>query len=319
MSLTRRMRNIPAHMYPIAILAPVLIFFHFAVSSANLHDVFPTPKLAHELREMSFPSQSMAEAFTRIWKHRSDVHAHYVRERNAKHLNTNFSTVAERNAYDYFEPEWNCEDEVRLGADTVSSGDGPKFVCGSEVLASTEDCIVYSVGSNFDFSFEFAVSRIAPQCEIHTFDGTLDFTKRSLPAGLKERNIHFHHWNIVSECLPEENSKLSHPSECVSDSLKKLTHEGKTITWLKIDCEGCEYTVIPKFIESPIEAHQIMVEVHGTDAQKIANLFNSLYNAGMMIFHKERNHWGCKGYLCVEYSLIGSTYAQKVLHTFLAS
>ena len=299
-----------------SVIAIVPILF-FALASTDLREVHSTYEAkAHKSQEWLTPCQSMDEAFTRIWNRRKNTHAQYVLERNAKNSEIDFTTVAPRNAYDYFEPEWNCEDEVRLGSDIVSSGDGPKFVCGSDVLASTEDCVVYSIGSNYDFSFEYAVNRIAPQCEIHTFDGTLDLTKRSLPEGLKEKNIHFHNWNIVSDCGSEELN----PSRCVSDSLQTLNHhESKTITWLKIDCEGCEYTVIPKFAESSVRTHQIMIEVHGTDAQKVESLFSSLHNAGMMIFHKERNHWGCNGYSCVEYSLISSSYAQKVLHNFLTS
>ena len=31
----------------------------------------------------------------------------------------------------------------------------------------------------------------------------------------------------------------------------------------------------------------------------------------MMIFHKERNQWGCNGYTCVEYSLISPAAAKR--------
>jgi len=255
--------------------------------------------------------------FTRIWNRRQNTHAAYVRERDAQHSKINFTTTASKKAYDYFEPEWNCEDEVRLGSTIVSSGDGPKFVCGLGVLASTESCIVYSIGSNYDFSFEYAVNNFAPQCEIHTFDGTLNLSKRPLPDRLKEKNIHFHNWNIVSDCRSEELAKLDSPSQCVSHTLQKLNHhESATITWLKMDCEGCEFTVIPKFVESSVKIDQLMIEVHGTNALRIASLFSCLHNAGLMIFHKERNHWGCDGYKCVEYSLMTSDYAKKVSRAF---
>ena len=105
--------------------------------------------------------------------------------------------------------------------------------------------------------------------------------------------MHFHNWNIVSDCTSENLAQLDHPSLCVSDSLKELNHENKVISWLKIDCEGCEFSVIPKFMESSIETHQIMVEMHFSNAVKIAGLYRVLYGAGMMIFHKERNQWGC--------------------------
>lgn len=36
-----------------------------------------------------------------------------------------------------------------------------------------------------------------------------------------------------------------------------------------------------------------------------------------MIFHKERNHWGCDGYRCVEYSLLSMDVAWHVLQESL--
>ena len=141
----------------------ILPLLFFAIGSTDLHEVLSTV----EAIDAKAPCQSMDDEFTRIWNRRKHTHAQYVRERNAKNSKMNFTSVKIKQAYDYFEPEWNCEDEVRLGSAIVSSGDGPKFVCGSDVLASTEDCVVYSIGSNYDFSFEYAVNRIAPQCEIH--------------------------------------------------------------------------------------------------------------------------------------------------------
>mmetsp|Transcript_10620 Transcript_10620/g.48792 ORF Transcript_10620/g.48792 Transcript_10620/m.48792 type:complete len:316 (-) Transcript_10620:283-1230(-) len=251
----------------------------------------------------------------RVWNRKQVKHAEYAGARAQMISGMDWSRVHQLSAYDAFEPEWNCEDEARIGAGVVNTGDGPKFACGSEVLSSTQNCIVYSIGSNLDFSFEYAVHKIAPNCTIHTFDGTVNLTKRALPNGLKEKNIQFHNWNIVSDCHTEHSTI----SVCVHGTLKKLNHELKTISWLKIDCEGCEHTVIPHFLESSVHIDQIMVEMHGTDALKTAELFKTLHNAGMMIFHKERNQWGCQGYNCVEYSLISADLAKKVVQNVLGA
>ena len=48
-------------------------------------------------------------------------------------------------------------------------GDGGKWVCDPHRITEQKDCLVYSVGSNNDFSFEMAVLKdIGPHCEIHT-------------------------------------------------------------------------------------------------------------------------------------------------------
>jgi hypothetical protein len=248
-----------------------------------------------------------------IWNRKTNLHSEFDAERQLLLADINWDEIEALNAYDMFELEWNCEDETRFGNGVVSIGDGPKFACGSTVLASTDNCIVYSIGSNYDFSFEYAVNRIAPLCEIHTFDGTMDLSERPLPEDLSGKRIHFHNWNVIADCTDSGASAL-----CVTDTLRKLGHSLKTVTWLKIDCEGCEYSVIPSFFQSRLQIDQIMVEIHGYDPKRIADLFGIFRDEGLMIFHKERNHWGCNGYTCVEYSLINSKYARKALHNYLS-
>ena len=223
------------------------------------------------------------------------------------------NSVKPRETYDLIEPVLSCDDETRFGSGRFNTGDGPKFVCGVNVLKQTDRCLVYSIGSAYDFSFEFAVRKAAPACEIHTFDGTMDLASRPLSPQVSVDGIYFHNWNVVDSC---ETTRLAVPSRCMKEILKELNHTARVITWLKIDCEGCEFTVIPKFVESSVKIDQLMIEVHGTNALRIASLFNCLHNAGLMIFHKERNHWGCDGYRCVEYSLMTSDYAKKVLRAF---
>jgi Methyltransferase domain len=46
-------------------------------------------------------------------------------------------------------------------------GDGPKFVCGLAFLRNKTDCLVYSIGSNQDDSFERSVLKVAPNCEVN--------------------------------------------------------------------------------------------------------------------------------------------------------
>jgi len=218
--------------------------------------------------------------FRNIWLRKTAKHDRYRARRSELTLSKDFSKVPIRLAYDFFEPEWNCEDEVRFGSDLVSDGDGPKFTCGVELLNSLDECIVYSIGSNYDFSFEYAVHNTAPHCVIHTFDGTLNLTERALPDDLGDKNIHFHNQNVVAE---DCHAQSSVPSLCVADVLKKLNHEHKTITWLKVDCEGCEFTVMPIFMKYEVKVDQIMIEVHGTDAVQVAELFQVLHDAGRIL------------------------------------
>ena len=71
-----------------------------------------------------------------------------------------------REAHDIIEPEWVCESEFRLGnnskgeAAAFSMGDGPKFVCGADLLATMPDCLVYSIGSNWQWDFEWVAEAL---------------------------------------------------------------------------------------------------------------------------------------------------------------
>ena len=69
------------------------------------------------------------------------------------------------------EPSFNCNFEERLGR----AGDGGKWICNPETirngLRNKDGCLVYSVGSNGDTSFETAIhEQLSKECEIHTFD-----------------------------------------------------------------------------------------------------------------------------------------------------
>jgi hypothetical protein len=74
-----------------------------------------------------------------------------------------------------WEPSFTCLHERRIGG----NGDGPKWVCDPHRI-DPDNCLVYSFGSNNEFSFEEAILRdISAKCEIHTFDPTIGPTPSS--------------------------------------------------------------------------------------------------------------------------------------------
>jgi hypothetical protein len=76
---------------------------------------------------------------------------------------------------DNWEPSFTCQHERRIGG----NGDGPKWVCDPHRI-DPDSCLIYSFGSNNDFSFEESVLReISAKCEIHTFDPTIGPTPSS--------------------------------------------------------------------------------------------------------------------------------------------
>ena len=249
-----------------------------------------------------------------LWTAKWNKHTTYLEGLEQLELasKTNLSRWNGKRAFDMYEPEWVCESEVRVGPEVVNVGDGPKFVCGLENLKEEENCLVYSIGSGYRFQFEEGIRKHAPNCEFHVFDGTMDLSHRALPPELEPMDIHFHNWNIATK---SEAARSKYPSKTLEDVLQQLNHAGKTIQIFKIDCEGCEYTVLPHLAglieDNLLHVGQIQVEVHGINAKKIQTLFQRLRKAGFIIFHKERNQWGCQGYSCVEYALLAVSTAQK--------
>ena len=220
--------------------------------------------------------------------------------------------------YDLYEPEANCLSEERFGNDRFASfGDGPKFVCGVDFIANqaeltNKSCLVYSIGSDNDISFEKSVSKHLG-CEIHTFDPTVrveDFVGTSVAS--------FHGWGL-GEDGEVVNFGVRGGGSFTSMSLKsmveKLGHTGRNIDLLKIDCEGCEWQALPDVFDAihagEMKVDQIQIELHGGTKDLIKSLFHKADAARMRIMHKERNHWGCDGYRCLEYAFVSESFLRK--------
>jgi hypothetical protein len=204
--------------------------------------------------------------------------------------------------FDIYEPEWTCPYEERIGPHLVNIGDGPKFLCAPHMLKSG---LVYSIGSANQFSFERGIRRFCFNCKIHTFDGTVGNPK--VPTAL--RGLSFHSWNIASE--PSNGSKV------ISKSPKETLAEvhgtpNVTLEVLKMDCEGCEFEVLPRLLELA-PSNQVLVEIHRKKSfAALRGLLRLMRSHGYLIFHKERNSWGCSGHSCVEYAFISIAHAYRV-------
>eukprot|EP00980_Cylindrotheca_fusiformis_P001182 scaffold323_cov93-Cylindrotheca_fusiformis.AAC.4 len=224
------------------------------------------------------------------------------------------SDVNEKRAYDLFEPEAVCFNDERFGSRHRFSafGDGPKFVCGADTIAAKsktpEGCLVYSVGSNNKIDFEVAVDHVMG-CETHTFDPTL---AKPFKGG---KYATFHPWGIGIDGEEAEFRNKTWVSKGIETIMNELGHSDRTLDILKIDCEGCEYQAMPVLFDAiaagRVKVNQVQVELHGTLYPPVANLFKAADKAKMRIFHKERNHWGCHGYSCVEYALISEDFLRE--------
>ena len=115
-----------------------------------------------------------------------------------------------------------CNDLVFTGHDW--------YFCNETI--NFDDCIVYSVGISLEWSFDNFMGKLG--CEVHSFDPTVDLSKIDMG-----KNIHFHKWGIGSFNMGSYSQKQE-GSEILpmSEILRRLGHENKKISILKMDCEG---------------------------------------------------------------------------------
>lgn len=250
-----------------------------------------------------------------LWKQMGDYNARSIAHRQAalqQEYDSEAKVIDKLNAYDPFEQTWNCYFEQRIGREF---GDGGKFVCGLDgYFRSLPSCLVYSIGSDGDFSFEEAVKSNFG-CEIHTFDPTGDTP--ILQTLASRRGIEFHAIGLgQGEGEMKNANNVTHPVLPLYKMMKLVGHTGRKLDILKVDCEGCEHAAFEAIYDAVLAKElvigQILVEMHGADIRLNTAFFERTNSANYYIFHKERNHWGCQGYACVEFSLIHNSTAWDI-------
>lgn len=197
-----------------------------------------------------------------------------------------------------YEPDFVCQHERRIGR----LGDGGKWICDPHRISDQEDCLVYSVGSNNDFSFEQSVlDEIGPHCEIHTFDfgnyqegaeklGFREHKGQQLPA------VNYHKFGLGTDGGKFKSLKTV---------VDLLGHTNRTIDIFKIDCEGCEWSTAYQWFEADVTLRQIQVELHQSDVIKTPQFFDLLYENNYVITHKESNiEWTGPQNVAIEYALL---------------
>jgi hypothetical protein len=127
-------------------------------------------------------------------------------------------------------------------------GEGGKSLCGaSALLSGRESCLVVSVGLNDDVRFESDLHARFEECEIHGFDGTLVGDRAALRTRLP-RFLHLH------------------PVNFDGGSWRAFEDRG-VVDLLKIDCESCEHTALPSWLDH-VCTEQIQVEIHAGGSMK---------------------------------------------------
>eukprot|EP00878_Enallax_costatus_P019727 GHUV01020820.1.p1 GENE.GHUV01020820.1~~GHUV01020820.1.p1 ORF type:complete len:260 (+),score=54.85 GHUV01020820.1:230-1009(+) len=178
-----------------------------------------------------------------------------------------------------------------------NTADGGKLLCGLSKLKPP--CIIYSLGSNGDYSFEQDALNNT-KCEVHTFDCTYDGTSID-----PER--HKYHKTCVGRAGP------------LFKTWEQITHElgHKVIDVAKIDIEGHEPSVLAELRHDMPLPRQVVIEIHmhpvegptalaapsaRTPAQ-VALMFMHMASIGYGVVGEEDNIWGEAG-CCAEFTFL---------------
>lgn len=176
------------------------------------------------------------------------------------------------------------------------------MICTDDIPQN--ECVVYSLGSRNDFSFDKAVvERFG--CQVHTFDCTV----KPLPEKRIPQGVSFYPWCVGDKDemkVIDTDGKLGQ-YYTLSTIQRKLQHQ--TVDLLKMDIERHEFAVI-QTLNAGNSPRQISFEVHLNNAHKMwggpvsevewTSMWATLDGLGYGVFDHEPNP-RCK--CCCELSI----------------
>ncbi|XP_076068835.1 uncharacterized protein LOC143041065 [Oratosquilla oratoria] len=210
--------------------------------------------------------------------------------------------------------ETTCRKLVRVGGRSCRRiYDGAKMLCMDEDVASPpNDCLTYSFGVGYDFSFDEHMQDFG--CEVHAFDHDESHEKYEHLIG---PSVFYHKMRIGEKSRYIKNCKKLDTKEktceshiryrTMTDLRKELNHEDRRLFYLKMDIEGEEWKVLPQVLDQTRVLHdttQLSLEIHlnmlleRNETIKRAlvldalGVMTSLHNLGFRLVFYETNELG---------------------------
>jgi len=144
--------------------------------------------------------------------------------------------------WDFYIPSFRCPHRVeRVGA----LGDGGKWVCGLERIAQQDSCVIYSFGINNESSFEAALMRAAPRCQVWGYDFSVpNFGPEITEDASLRARAHFRSWGLGSA---DNYGPDANPPFYTLQTLMAMNGHS-FIDILKVDIEGAEFDALASFL-----------------------------------------------------------------------
>lgn len=176
-----------------------------------------------------------------------------------------------------FRPIWNCPFKQRIG----EVFDGGKNLCNLERLRATQNCQIYSFGSNGLVEFKVEL-RSLTECDISIFDPTVA-NLPVLPEGIR-----FYQWGLSDKAGNITVNSKNYPAYSMTDIMDKLGH--KHIQLLKMDIDGYEWQTFERMPSNVLQhIDEISIELHWHNLPETVAFFEKMQTAGFRIFSNEPN------------------------------
>ena len=212
--------------------------------------------------------------------------------------------------------------------------DGGKWMCGLSFLGRARPCVVYSIGSNFDDTFESDVQRLVRTaragtgCDVEIYDPTLEAKKYGSikVKGFREklardRTGSLHLIGLSGDAggaVLRDNKRQELPMLTLPQMLSSNNHT--CVDVLKIDVDGAESSTLRATDWSSMCIGMLLLEHHGRNIQKITGkaytIAHALANvrrleqAGLLLYSQEVVCPYCDG--ATELAFVNVTWAREM-------
>jgi hypothetical protein len=171
-----------------------------------------------------------------------------------------------------------CKEMLRLG----NIVDGGWDVCHDVQFRPKSNCIVYSFGINYDFSFDEDMEKTYG-CEVFSFDPSMNM----------DDHKHSKHISFYQVGLGDKNKDVwvdgkKWKIETLKTIQEKLGHTNKRIDVLKIDIEENEKSALPDMIKSGALKNVVQLCLEFHHYYDLGSL-RKLYDIGFRIFWSHQN------------------------------
>ena len=171
-------------------------------------------------------------------------------------------------------PTFECPVDMVKTASVAERWDGGKWLCGLQLLDPRPEqggCVVYSVGSNFDASFERYVQQSVRSrhegrsCDTHTYDPTLNPPRRAKQFGEQLAAEGVSRLHLVGLRGDDARERLPFPTQTLREMMVSNRHTCADV--VKVDIEGSEHEWLASTPWEELCVGILLFELHGDRAR----------------------------------------------------